>query len=127
MIIAGAILFAFLQSDEGQWLMGLIIVYGGVMLGGAVAHQTVPGEVVDLNRIDPPNSYSAGSISFTYRDDEGVLHEERRRVMYATDKFRALAVGDEIKVWVCRNDRSRVKLVGYGTSEPQKCFDEPEQ
>ena len=121
LLLAGGLLLAFSQSEEGKWLIGLIVLYGGVMFANASAYDTIPGNVVDFNRLDPPTHYSAGSIRFSYQDGDGTVHEQRRRVMYSTDKFRKLKVGDSIKVWVCRKDRSKVKLVGYGTHEPGTC------
>lgn len=121
LLLAGGLLLAFSQSDEGKWLIGLILLYGGVTIVGAAAYDTIPGHVVDFNRLDPPTHYSAGSIRFSYQDDDGTEREQFRRVMHSTDKFRKLQVGDSIKVWVCRKDRTKVKLVGYGTHEPGTC------
>ena len=122
LLLAG-LLFAFAQTESGKWLVRLVTLYGGSMVAGAAAHDTVTGQVIDFNRLDPPTHYTAGSISFTYQGDDGTKHKEYRRVMYSTDKFRALKIGDAIEVWVCRNDRSKVKLVGYGTYEPEGCAD----
>ncbi|MEZ5681728.1 MAG: hypothetical protein R3E14_10620 [Erythrobacter sp.] len=121
--LALTLLFAFSRTEEGKWIGALVGLYGGIIIGGAVAHDTVPGQVIDFNRPDPPTSYSAGSIRFTYQDEDGKTHEEFRRVMHSTAKFRDVEIGDPIDVWVCRNDRSVVKLVGYGTYEPGKCND----
>lgn len=122
-VLAAALLFGLSQTELGQWLFGIVLVYGGAMFAGAVAHETVTGEVIALKRLDPPTDYSAGSISFSFEGDDGNIRKESRRVMYSTSKFRAVAVGDPIDVWVCENDRTKVKLVGYSTYEPEKCFE----
>lgn len=120
-VIVIGLLLASSQTEEAQWLTGLVSVFGGIMLVGALSHDVVQGEVVDFSRLDPPTAFSAGSIRFTYADDSGNLHEEFRRVMQSTDKFQKLEIGDSVEVWVCKNDRSIVKLVGYGTHEPKSC------
>ncbi|WP_394728994.1 hypothetical protein [Altererythrobacter sp. GH1-8] len=116
-------LFAYLlmQTDSGEWILALILLYGGIMIGGAVAHDTVPGTVTEVRRIENPTAIQAGSVRFTYEDLDGNAQSAFRRVMYSTSKFEALEVGDEIRVWVCKSDPSVVKLVGYGTHEPETC------
>ncbi|GGD68898.1 hypothetical protein [Croceicoccus mobilis] len=118
---AAALIFALAQSDAGQWMMGLILVYGGAMLAGALAHDVVTGEVTDIYRSDVPGSINAGAIEFAYEDTDGIRHVEKRRVMYDASKFQTLRPGDPIEVWVCKNERGKVKLVGYGTYEPETC------
>lgn len=109
------------QTEFGEWIMALILLYGGIMIGGAVAHDTVPGTVTEVRRIENPTAIQAGSVRFTYTDKDGNTQSEFRRVMYSTSKFEQLGVGDEIKVWVCKSDPAVVKLVGYGTHEPEAC------
>jgi hypothetical protein len=86
-----------------------------------MAYDTVPGEVVALTRPENATIISAGTIRFAYTDDDGVRREEFRRVGQSTSAFRKLEVGDRINVWVCKNDRSKVRLVGYSTHEPDTC------
>ena len=121
-VAIGVFVYLFSQTEMGQWAAGLLFVYGGAMLAGAAANDTVPGTVTEINRMENPSTIAAGSLRFTYTDHEGVEEEEYRRVMYSTSKFRELEVGDEIKVWVCKSDPSIIKLVGYGTHEPEKCI-----
>ena len=125
-VLLAGLLFAFAQTELGQWLLAIVLLYGGVIVGGALIHDTQPGQVVELDKLAEPTSYSAGSLRFSYEDDDGVEHTEFRRVMYSTSKFRDLEVGDRIDVWVCKNDRTKVKLVGYGTYEPNTCADDPQ-
>lgn len=120
-VAIGLFVYLLSQTELGQWAAGLLFVYGGAMLGGAIAHDTVPGTVTEINRMENPSAIAAGSLRFRYIDHEGVEEEEYRRVMYSTSKFRELEVGDEIRVWVCKDDPSIIKLVGYGTHEPESC------
>ena len=121
LLALGGLVWFATQTQEGQWLAALVILYSSIIIGGALAHDVIPGTVTELNRLDEPTSYSAGSLRFAYIDDEGRRQEEFRQVMYSTSKFRELIVGDEIDVWLCHDDRSKVKLVGYGTYEPENC------
>ncbi|XUU60598.1 hypothetical protein ACRAQ6_13720 [Erythrobacter sp. HA6-11] len=122
LLIGGALAYFFTQTETGQWIGALILVYGGVMVAGAVAHDTVPGVVTEVKRIDNPTAIQAGSVRFKYEGADGTEQSEFRRVMYSNSKFEQLEVGDEIKVWVCKDDPTKVKLVGYGTYEPDTCF-----
>lgn len=115
-LVAGA-----MATDLGQWMAGLVLVYGGVMLAGALANDVVPGEVVEVKRAETPSAYYAGSIRFTYKDGEGNHQTAFRRVGLSTDKFRTLKKGDPIDVWVCKAEPAVVRLVGYGTHEPEVC------
>lgn len=121
LLVTVLLTYAFSQSEAGRWAAGLLLVYGGAMLSGAAAYETVPGTVTGINRLDPPTSFSAGSFTFSYTDHEGRTQETRRRVMMATDRFRSLQVGDSISVWVCRSNPAVVRVVGYGSYEPDKC------
>lgn len=118
--------YLLVATDLGRTLTGLVVVYGGAMVSGAVSHETVPGVVTEIKRLDPPAVYSAGSLTFRYGDDEGKQRTASRRVVYSTPNFRNLNVGDEISVWVCRENPAIVRLVGYGTYEPETCGSEPE-
>lgn len=124
-LLLAALLLGFAQTSMGASLLGLVTRFGGAMLGVARAHDTVAGEVTRVQRRDPPTLYAAGSIDFRWQDEDGTTHDETRRVIQPTEKFRRLRTGDRIAVWVCRNDRRRVKLVGYGTHEPQGCDGPP--
>ena len=124
LLALGGLVWFATQTQEGQWLAAMVILYSAIIVGGAMAHDTIPGTVTALNRLEEPTSYSAGSLRFSYEGVDGSRQEKFRQVMYSTQKFRELAVGDAIDVWVCRNDRTKVKLVGYGTYEPEKCMDD---
>lgn len=119
-VLAGAG-YLLSSTETGRTITGLVVVYGGAMVGGALAYEVVPGVVTEVRRIDPPTAYSAGRLAFSYIDDQGEQQIAWRRVMLSTPKFRDLEVGDKIAVRVCRDDRSIVRLVGYGTHEPQTC------
>jgi hypothetical protein len=123
--LVAVLLVLFARTEGGQTLLALVMLYGGVIFAGAMAHDTIPGEVIELRRSSQPDAIQAGSIRFAYRDDNGERREEFRRVMLSNPSFDKLKVGDRIEVWVCKNDRSKVKLVGYQTYEPEKCFDQP--
>lgn len=124
-LVLVALLAGLAQTDSGRQVVGMARVFGGAMVATATAHDTVRGKVIALTRPEPPAQYAVGSIRFAYRGDDGVLRTESRRVITSTRKFRALKVGDGVDVWVCRDDRSKVKLVGFGTYEPERCGDEP--
>ncbi|NVE93417.1 hypothetical protein [Altererythrobacter lutimaris] len=121
LLIGGALAYFVTQTESGQWLGALILLYGGIIVGGAVMHDTVPGVITEVKRIENPTAIQAGSIRFRYEDASGTTRTGFRRVMYSTSKFEALDVGDEIAVWVCKSDPAIVKLVGYGTHEPDQC------
>jgi hypothetical protein len=121
LLVTALLTFAFSQSEAGRWAGGLLFVYGGTMISGAAAFETVEGSVTGINRLDPPTSFSAGSFTFSYTDHEGRTQEARRRVMMSTPRFRSMEIGDSVSVWVCRSDPSIVRVVGYGTHEPDRC------
>lgn len=121
LLVLGVAAYVGTQTEEGEYLLALIMLYGGVIVAGAAAYDTVPGTVTELNRLDPPTDYSAGSMRFTYTDDDGVERSEFRRIMYSASKFESVEVGDEITVRVCKYDRTVVKLIGYGSHEPGTC------
>lgn len=120
-ISIAVVVIALSQTELGRWLFALVVVYGGMMLSVALAHDVIPGEVVSVNKLDPPTSFSAGSIRFTYEDDDGNVHEEFRRVMYSTPEFRELKIGDTVLVEVCKNDRSIVSLLEIATHDEKSC------
>ena len=113
--------FALAGTELGKWLIGLVMIYGVAPVFVTMAHDVVPGEVVELKRLPEPTSYSAGSLTFSYVNADGVKRTESRPVMYPTPKFRGLEVGDPVDVWICKNDPAKVMLVGYGTYEAETC------
>ena len=48
--------FALAGTELGKWLIGLVMIYGVAPVFVAMAHDVLPGEVVELKRFPEPTS-----------------------------------------------------------------------
>lgn len=123
-LVVGVFLL-LLQTELGKWVGGLLFVYGGAIVAGAMLYEQQTAVVVDVKSRDHP--MLNGMIAVEYTDSLGEQRTIRKNAMGRRGQLDDIDVGDTLSILVCRANPVSIKIPSLQTPGGEPCVDPSKQ
>lgn len=122
-MVAGV--FLLLQTELGKWFGGLLVVYGGAIVGMAMLYDQQTAVVVDVKPRDNPTLN--GTIAVEYTDSVGERRTIRKNALGRPGQLDNIEVGDTISILVCKANPLSIKIPSLQVPGGESCVDPSKQ
>lgn len=122
-LVAGV--YFLLQTEVGKWFGGLLVVYGGAIVGMAMLYEQQTAVVVDVKPRDHP--MLNGMIAVEYTDNLGERRTVRKNALGRPGQLDNIEVGETISIIVCKANPLSIKIPSLQAPGGEPCVDPAKQ